>query len=262
MTTTIAVVNDAGSAGKTTTAVTLAAELALRGSRVLLVDLDSQANATAWTTGHTDHPVTVGDVLLRRATLEDATTASSVDGLQVLPAGEDLKHHRIELGRALGPEQRLRHALATTDHDVIILDCQAGAGELLPLAALVAADHALAVTLPSPKELEGLPRVEDMVEQVRDAYNPDLTLAAIVPCAVPARTRGRVYSDALDTLIDAYGTLVTPPVRQSVAAVQSYDRRVPLPLSHPTAPLTRDYRAVTDHVTTACLPATPAAQAC
>ena len=197
MTATIAVVNDAGSAGKTTTAVTLAAELALRGSRVLLVDLDSQANATAWTTGHTDHAVTVGDVLLRRATLKDATTASSVDGLQVLPSGEDLKHHRIELGRALGPEQRLRHALDRAQHDVIVLDCQAGAGELLPLAALVAADHALAVTLPSPKELEGLPRVEDMVEQVRDAYNPDLTLAAIVPCAVPARTRGRVYSLSL-----------------------------------------------------------------
>lgn len=90
-----------------------------------------------------------------------------------------------------------------------------------------------------------------MVEQVRDAYNPDLTLAAIVPCAVPARTRGRLYTEALAALTNAYGSLVTPPVRQTVAAAQSYDTRRPLPVSHPGAPITRDYQAVVGHLATA-----------
>jgi len=245
----LAIVNDAGSAGKTTTTVSLAALLAQGGRRVLVVDLDSQANATRWLGVDPDQVVlTSGDVLLRQATLAEATLPTNTAGVQLVPASDALKHQRVELGRATGGEQRLRQALVGADVDVVLIDCQAGAGELYPVTAMVAATGVLTVTLPGPKELEGLPRVEDMVREVADAYNPNLRLVGVVPCAVPAPNRGRLYSDAVVMLREAYDGLVTPSVRHSVAAVAAYDHRLPLPVDAPTADVTQDYRAVLAHL--------------
>lgn len=246
----LAVVNDAGSAGKTTTAVTIAAIVAGLGRRVLLVDLDSQANATRWLgVDPDDVHVTAGDVLLRTATLDEAIQKTSTPGLEVLPGSPALRHHRLQLGQVTGAEQRLRQALTESNHDLVIVDSQAGAGELLPVAAMVAATGVLTVTLPSPKELEGIPRVEQMIADIADAYRPDLTLAGIVPCAVPPPNRGRLYSDAITMLREAYEDLVTPAVRHSVTAVAAYDAHEPLPTYAPTAAVTLDYLAVVNHLT-------------
>src|SRR5262249_34769072 len=157
-----------------------------------------------------------------------------VPGLRVVPANEDLRLDRIELGRTTGPEQRVRQALRGVDADVVIIDCQAGVGELYPVSALVAATSAITVAFPSPKELEGVPRVEAIISEVADAYNDGLTLSAVVPCSVPHANRGRLYGDAVDALRNAYGDLVTPAVRQSVIAAEAYDNRTPLPLYAPT----------------------------
>lgn len=245
----VAVVNDAGSAGKTTTVVTLAAILAARGRRVCVVDLDSQANATRWLGLDPDLlELTMADLLLRRAEPEQVLVPTNTAGVTLLPASAALKSHRIELGRITGAEQRLRMALAGHDADVVLIDCQAGAGELLPVAAMVAATHVITVTLPATKEMEGIPRVEEMVAEVADAYNPDLTLAAIVPCKVPPANRGRIYTEAMRLLRTAYGPLVTPSVRDSVTAVAAYDHRQPLPAHAATAAVTSDYEAVADHL--------------
>lgn len=245
----VAVVNDAGSAGKTTTTVTLAALLASAGLSVLVVDLDAQANATRWLGVDPDTVTSgAGHVLLKLATAVDAATDTNTAGVRLLAGGDALKHQRVELGRVTGCEQRLRTALAGVGLDVVLIDCQAGAGELLPLAAMVAATSVITVTLPGPKELEGIPRVEDMVAAVAEAYRPSLALGAIIPCKVPPPNRGRLYSDAVAMLRAAYNGRVTPAVRDSVAAVAAYDRREPLPAHAPAAAVTEDYRAVLAHL--------------
>lgn len=243
----LAVVSGAGSAGKTTTATTLAALLAQDGQRVLLIDLDPQANATT-AVGVDPEGVarTAGTVMLRECTLAEAITPTPIEGLSLLPASELLDQQRILLGTVTGAEQRLKGALrGIEDHaDVVILDCQQGVGELFPVAALVAATAALTTTFPSTKELQGLPRTEGIVADVADAYNDGLDLVAVVPCSVPPAAAGRFYAEAIEALTKTYGDLVTPSVRRSVVASRAYDQRVPLPVSAPSEPVTEDYRAV------------------
>jgi len=247
VTRTVAVVKDAGSSGATTTIVTVATLLAQRGSRVLVVDLDPQANASQWL-GVVDPPASAADVLLHRATLAEAVRGANVAGVQVLAAGADLKTARIELGRVLGPELRLRRALEHAAVDVILIDCQAGAGELLPLSAIIAADAVLTVTFPGPKEIGGVPRVEGIVAEVAQAYGTSVGLAAVIPCAVPAANRGRLYGQALQSLRDSYGALVTPAVRHSVVAAEAFAATTPLPVYAPTAGVVQDYRDIVAHL--------------
>mgnify|MGYP002653382500 FL=1 len=243
----LAVVSGAGSAGKTTTATTLATLLALDGQRVLLIDLDPQANATT-ALGIDPESVTrtAGSVMLREVTLAEAILPTEVEHLSVVPASDVLDRQRIQLADVTGGEQRLRRALKGIEEhaDVVIVDCQQGAAEFFPVAALVAATAALTTTFPSTKELQGLPRTENVVAEVADSYNEDLALVAVVPCNVPPASAGRFYAEAVETLRSVYGELVTPTVRRSVAASRAYDQRVPLPIGAPTEAVTNDYRAV------------------
>src|SRR5699024_9706608 len=117
---------------------------------------------------------------------------------------------------------------------------------LLTLAGLCAADHVLTVVLPGTKELAGLPRITDLIDQVKDAYRPKLTLAGIVPCSVPPDNAGLLYQDAMTVLHETYADLVTPPVRRTVKVPQSQAARQPLPLYDPHTPAADDYRAVYD----------------
>jgi chromosome partitioning protein len=242
----VAVANMAGSAGKTTTVVTLAALLAQEGQRVAVLDLDAQATAT-FSLGVDDvverQLATIGDVLLRRAKLHEALVQTSAPGVQLVPASNDLNGAAVVWGRAVGGEQRLRRALTSTplDVDVVLLDCP-GALNIYTLNALVAADVVVAVTQPTTKELAGLPTLEETIEDVGGAYNEDLKLAAIVPCIVPST--GALYAQGLQLLRETYDGLVTHPVRRSVRVPEAYDAGRPLPLFAPTHDATQDYREV------------------
>ncbi|NLG21735.1 MAG: AAA family ATPase [Actinomycetales bacterium] len=238
--------NQAGSAGKTTSAVTLAAMLAETGHTVLLVDSDAQANATTWL-GVSNPSLTLGDVLLRRATLAQATVETDVPGLRLIPAHEGLDGDALELSRVLGGEQRLRMALQDTGADVILVDCP-GALSILTVAALVASDSVITVTQPTVKELAGVPKMEATVHEVRDAYNPKLRFGAVIPCIVPPSAAGALYSEALTLLCEQYGDLVTPPVRRSVRIPEAYAQQTPLSIHAPSEAVTHDYRAVLNHL--------------
>lgn len=240
----LAVVSGAGSAGKTTTATTLATLLAEQGHRVLLVDLDPQANATtAMGVDPSGVRNTIGSVMLREVDLETAVVDSNVPGVRLVPSSDALSRHSLELEGIRLSEPRLARVLAGVDADVVILDCQAG-DALLPVAALVAATAVITTTFPSTKELQGIARIEALVEEVAEGFDKDLDLGAVVPCQVPPASSGRLYSDAMEALNEAYAGLVTPPVRRSVAAARAYDQASPLPISAPKEPVTDDYRAV------------------
>lgn len=239
--------NQAGSAGKTTSAVTIAAMLAEAGHDVLLIDSDAQANASTWL-GIIDPQVTLGDVLLRRASLADAIVATAIPGLRLVAASDRLDGDAVDLARVLGGEQRLRVALESGPQaEVTIIDCP-GALSILTIAALVASDTVVTVAQPTVKELAGLPKMEATVDEVRAAYNPRLRLAAVIPCIVPPATSGTLYSEALTLLQTTYGDLVTPPVRRSVRIPEAYSQQVPLNLHAPREAVTEDYRAVLKHL--------------
>jgi chromosome partitioning protein len=256
----IPIANQAGSAGKTSTAVTIAALLSEAGHRVLLIDADPQANASAWL-GHPTETVTIGDVLLRQADMADAVIETEWDRLRLLPASPALDGSAVTLARTTGGEQRLRQALDTwadSDSDgidVVLIDCP-GAMSVLTIAALVAATSVITVTQPTIKELEGLPKLEETITEVADAYRPGLTLAAVVPCIVPSATAGAVYSESMTLLREAYPELITPAVRRSARVPEAYAQRRPLPMHAPQEAVTSDYREVVDQlVTMGVLPA-------
>ncbi|NHC13706.1 ParA family protein [Motilibacter deserti] len=259
---TVAIANQAGSAGKTTSAVTLAALLAQGGHEVLLLDSDAQANATTWLGGN-EPEATLGDVLLRRRglTLTDAAVETDVPRLRLVPADERLDADAVELSRALGGEQRLRQALEAMAEqqaaaDVVLVDCP-GALSIFTIAALVAADSVVTVAQPTVKELAGVPKLEATVEDVRGAYNPKLALGGVIPCNVPPAGAGALYSQALALLGENYGDVVTPPVRRSVRVPEAYAQQRPLPVHSPREAVTDDYRAVLDALARAgVLPAT------
>ncbi len=240
-----AVVNDSGSAGKTTTAVSLAALLAERGKDTLLIDNDPQGNATLFAGAEAVAGKTMAEVLLGERSLEEVIVPSAVKHLSVAPAMRSLNGAVVALTRDFGGEQRIRVALeALTQHyDAVIIDCP-GSASVLTVAGLVAADTVLAVAQPTLKELEGLPALEETITKIAGLYNPGLVLSAVIPCIVPPASAGALYADGLAQMRELYGDLVTPPVRRSVRVPEAYSRRVPLTVYAPLEPTSFDYQTV------------------
>lgn len=178
----LAISNQKGGVGKTTTAVNLAAALATHGQRVLLIDLDPQGNASSGL-GYPRSEVTMGiyDVLLEFRDLETVLMPTALDTLQVVAATRDLVGAEVELVEEPGRERKLRKALNTVreDYDWVLIDCPPSLG-LLTINALVAAD---AVLIPLQAEyyaMEGLGELLRTITAVRKGLNPDLSREGIV----------------------------------------------------------------------------------
>lgn len=178
----VAVANQKGGVGKTTTAVNLAAAMAMRGLRVLLVDVDPQGSAS---TGVGCKPAegepTVYDVLVGSRSIGEVLRRTCVDGLDVVPSSRDLVGAEIELIGLEGRERRLARALAPVVHgyDVVVIDCPPSLS-LLTLNALVAADGVLVPLQAEYYALEGLSSLLDTIGRVRDAMNAGLELDGLL----------------------------------------------------------------------------------
>ncbi len=217
----VALANQKGGVGKSTTAINLGAALAMQGERLLLVDLDPQGNSSSGLGIDRDAIETsVYDVVLHKADISDAIIPSSIENLQIAPATIDLAAAEIELVSMFSREQRLKQALAPVrDFDVILIDCPPSLG-LLTINALTAATEVLIPIQAEYYALEGVTQLMANIELVQGNLNPDLIVGGVVVTMYDARTNlasdvvAQVRSHFGET---AYRTIIPRSVRLSEA---------------------------------------------
>lgn len=187
----LTIANQKGGVGKTTTAVSLSAALAQLGSRVLLVDLDPQGNATSGLGLRVQQGQhTIYQVLVEGVDIVDAIEPTSVRNLFVVPSNIDLAGAEIELVSAFSREQRLRKALDSIrgEFDIILIDCPPTLG-LLTVNALTAGDGVIVPIQGEYYALEGLGALRRNAELIREQLNPELQVVGYLLTMLDARTR-------------------------------------------------------------------------
>ncbi|MDD5595764.1 MAG: AAA family ATPase [Candidatus Omnitrophica bacterium] len=186
----ITVCNQKGGTGKTTSAINLAAYLALAGKKVLLVDLDPQANATSGS-GINKHNIkkSTYHVLLEELDIKEILQPTAIPSLFLAPANLDLTGAEVELVSALGREYRLKRALAKErdNFDFIIIDSPPSLG-LLTINALCAADSVLVPVQCEYYALEGVSQLINTVKLVKDNLNPNLDIEGVLLTMADFRT--------------------------------------------------------------------------
>jgi chromosome partitioning protein len=228
---TVACANQKGGVGKTTTVVNLGTYLALRGEHVLIVDVDSQGNATSGLgIDRSRINRSIYDALVEETPLTGIRIHTAVDGLDLVPSSVSLAGAEVELAGAPDREHRLARVIEAVapEYDHILLDCPPSLG-LLTVNALTAAD---AVLIPIQCEyyaLEGLTQLVATINLIRDGLNPDLTITGVLLTMYDLRTNlsGEVAAEVRRHLgARVYETVIPRSVR--LAEAPSFGRPIAL----------------------------------
>ncbi len=191
MTQVLAVVNQKGGVGKTTTVVNLAAILAARGKKVLLIDMDPQGNATSGLGFEKNNlEKTIYDVLINLDPVSQAIFDTGRSGLHLCPANIELAGAEVELVGVVSRETVLRNAIKDIRklYDVILMDCPPSLG-LLTINGLTAADGVLVPIQSEYYALEGLTQLMETVSLIRRGLNPTLNIFGVIVTMFDARTQ-------------------------------------------------------------------------
>lgn len=203
----IAVANRKGGVGKSTVAVNLASALALNGHRVLLLDNDSQASATAILVGAVPaNARTMAHVFVGQCSLADVLMPTNREGVMLAPASKELTHAQLAIVGKTGRETIVRRALRKVEgFDVVVIDT-APEFQLATVNSLVAATQVLMPFTPDPKALEGLQTTSEALLEIREAELSDVRLLGCVQVAFDRRLS--VTTDARQQVNEAYGDLL------------------------------------------------------
>lgn len=184
----IAVLNQKGGVGKTTTTINLAAYLARLNRRVLIVDADPQGNATSGLGLEKESlDSTLCDVLLSQVDLTNIVQQTNVDNIAIAPTNARLASVELDLAQVPSRETRLKSALTDADYDYVLIDCPPALG-LLTVNALTAADQVLIPVQAEYYALEGLSQLLQVMQQVQKSFNPALELLGVVMTMYDKRT--------------------------------------------------------------------------
>lgn len=232
---TIAITNQKGGVGKTTTSINLSASLAAADCRVLIIDCDPQANSTGGL-GFPHDPERVGvyEVLVDQMPIEAAILSTGFSGLDLLPSGRHLAGANVELVGQEGREVRLSRALVAIQdrYDFIFVDCPPALDQLT-VNALIAADSVLIPIQCEYFALEGVSALMDIIEQIREGLNPGLQIEGVLLTMFDERMTltKQVAADLRDFFGDAvFETVIPRNVRLAEAPshgkpVMEYDLR-------------------------------------
>jgi chromosome partitioning protein len=216
----VTLVNQKGGVGKTTTAVSLAAALGRHGQRVLLVDLDPQANATSALGVATDRRTGTYEALLEETPISSCIVDVAEEKLSVVPSSAALAGAEVELVPVLARERRLEVALRPVldSYDWILVDCPPSLG-LLTINALTASSSVIIPVQCEYMALEGLSRLMETLELVRRSLNPGLTVLGVVLTMFDSRTRlaQQVVEEVRSHFATTFDAVIPRAVRLSEA---------------------------------------------
>ncbi|WAT17201.1 AAA family ATPase [Aurantiacibacter sp. MUD11] len=240
----IAIANQKGGVGKTTSAINIATAMAASGWRTLLIDLDPQGNAsTGVGLGAAEREYSSYDVLVDEMPLDECVVPSTIPGLDLVPATVDLSGAEVELVGVEDRTQRLNRALqAHKGHDIAFIDCPPSLG-LLTLNALCAADTLLVPLQCEFFALEGLSQLLQTVEQVQQRFNPDLGIIGVALTMFDRRNRltDQVADDVRECLGDLVFEAVIP---RNVRLSEAPSHGLPALIYDHSCPGSRAYMAL------------------
>jgi len=240
----VTVINQKGGVGKTTTVINIAAQIALRGFRVLVIDSDSQGNcATGLGVDKSKVKNTTRDLILSPETAVDSRHATAVEGLHIIVGDRSLIGLEQEMMRQLGREKRMKEALQPllAHYDLVLIDTPPSLG-LVTINALVASDGVLVPVQTEYFALEGLALLSGTIREVRSLLNERLGVDGVL-LTMHSQTllNKQVAGEVLENFPDL---VVRPAVRRNVRLAEAPSHGIPIHLHDPSSPGGKDYQDI------------------
>jgi len=240
----VTVINQKGGVGKTTTVINIAAQIALRGFRVLVIDSDSQGNcATGLGVDKSKVKNTTRDLILSPETAVDSRHATAVENLHIIAGDRSLIGLEQEMMRQLGREKRMKEALQPllAHYDLVLIDTPPSLG-LVTINALVASDGVLVPVQTEYFALEGLALLSGTIREVRSLLNERLGVDGVL---LTMHSQTLLNKQVAGEVLENFPNLVVrPAIRRNVRLAEAPSHGIPIHLHDPSSPGGKDYQDI------------------